>query len=192
MAWAEKYERIRNRQPVERSLRIPLDQGAAEEAAEAARVALAAARAEATRRFAQTIDDGADLSAVVERSPAVREAMERLRAAEAEAEAATEAIVVRAMPSYAYEALLDAHPPDDAARERGEAYNAATFAPALLAACHVERNGSGEGPEEESMTVEQATELLRHSPAGDARLLFQLALAVNQQTLVRLTDLGKG
>jgi hypothetical protein len=102
-----------------------------------------------------------------EQDPAVG-LREQIAQAEAQVREASAPFRFRALGHRAYSSLLAAHP---AAEGSQEPYDAATFLPALLAACCAE-------PE---LTPAQADRLLDVVNDGQARALFAAALMVNEE-----------
>lgn len=95
-----------------------------------------------------------------------------------------ELITLRALPADEFEVLLDEHPPTEAQREKGAAWNEATFLPALLAASEVPLD------DEEPLDWEDWAQLLGGRLAfGENRQLVDTALALNDRAPG--ADLGK-
>lgn len=84
----------------------------------------------------------------------------------------TVTFVVQNLSAAAYNELLAEHPPSDVGRKSGEAYDAQTFAPALIQRCLAE-------PDLSDGDFAQLFDALSNS---EATLLFSAALAVNTTT----------
>jgi hypothetical protein len=96
-----------------------------------------------------------------------RQVSERIRAVEAEMDAAKAPFRFRALDPDAWKALTDAHPPREEQGERQ--FNADTFPPALIAACCVDP----------VMTPAQVGELFRMLSHGQRGELFDCAWETN-------------
>ncbi|HYH51624.1 MAG TPA: hypothetical protein VEG38_18940 [Acidimicrobiia bacterium] len=178
------FDHLRKKQPLERIVRIALNDEVAtayheaSEAAGKAELALKAVEAQAQRRNGSA---GPDTERAV---AAARAEFEEFKAAAEKAHKALAAETVevrfRALGRKAYDELVRAHPPKDVAGEDGKVkkstdpYEYETFAPALVAACCVE-------PE---MTVEQVQTLFEEWNAAEVMELWVAALSVNTQRRV--------
>ena len=96
------------------------------------------------------------------------ELRERIEAARQRVRDAAVEFRFRALGHRAYSNLLAAHP---APEDSKEPYDAGSFLPALLAACCIEP----------SLTPAQVDRLLDVVNDGTARILFQMALSVNEE-----------
>lgn len=99
------------------------------------------------------------------------EARESLSAARAEWSACTYRITFRNLPSDEYEALVAAHPPTKEQQDKGDQWDRATFAPALIAACAVDSD----------MSEDEWVEELKSDrwPVADRDAVFLKALGAN-------------
>lgn len=95
--------------------------------------------------------------------------MEEIEAAREGMRAASATFRMRALGHRAYSNLIAAHPA--AEQNKGVPYDAATFLPALVAACCIDP----------VMTVDEVGQLLDTVNDGQARELFGAALAVNEE-----------
>ncbi|MFE9770643.1 hypothetical protein ACFYOV_02955 [Streptomyces sp. NPDC005931] len=184
--WSAKMARLKARKLPERSLRLCDDDEAKKNATDAA-LELAKAR---TVARGQSIEQGvseADREEWTVSQPEVVAAQLRLDAAEQVLEDATVVLTFRALPRPAWEQLLRDHPPTEAQADQGMEYNVETYPAALIAACHIERDESGD--EVSGMSEQEAQELLDAWPDSEAKALFTCALLVNQTLRA---DLGKG
>ena len=84
-------------------------------------------------------------------------------------------LTFRALPRPDYERLQAAHPPSDADRAQGKAYNVETFAPALLAASSTD-----------GMTLTDAEDICRTWNLAEVSMLFGAAVSVNETARVTL------
>ncbi|GAA3371192.1 hypothetical protein GCM10020367_20860 [Streptomyces sannanensis] len=184
--WAAKMARLRARKLPERTLSI-CDDPAAKTAVTEASLDLAKAR---TRAQAASIELGVpeeQREDWVQAHPEVLAATGALDDAQRALAEATLTLTFRALPRPAWEQLLREHPPTEAQADAGMEYNVETFPPALISACHVERDQ--EGRPVEGMSEEEAQELLDAWPDSEAKALFTMSLLVNQTLRA---DLGKG
>lgn len=184
--WSAKMARLKARKLPERSLRLCDDDEAKKNATDSA-LELAKAR---TVARAESIEQGVsefDREEWTVARPAVVAAQLRLDTAERALEDATVVLTFRALPRPAWEQLLRDHPPTEAQADQGMEYNVETYPAALIAGCHIERDGSG--GEVPGMSEQEAQELLDAWPDSEAKALFTCALLVNQTLRA---DLGKG
>lgn len=96
-----------------------------------ARGDLVAAHAEAMR----ALDEATRADDALSGSPAVDEALARVREVEAEQDAATMEFTVTAVPRKVWADLLAAHPPSKEQRRAGHVYNPDSFSIGLVTAC---------------------------------------------------------
>nr|BEK65692.1 hypothetical protein KPHV_29190 [Kitasatospora purpeofusca] len=184
--WRAKMARLKARSLPERTVRI-CDDDAAKLAVTDAQLKLAQARAAArTAAAGQGVEDG-QVDAFTEGHPQVVIAHSVLATAEQALADATIELTFRALPRPVWETLLAEHAPTPEQADKGQDYNVATFPAALIAASHVERDGTG--AEVDGMTVADAQALLDEWSDADAKVLFTGALMVNQKMRA---DLGKG
>ncbi|MFD7639581.1 hypothetical protein ACFV4P_02915 [Kitasatospora sp. NPDC059795] len=184
--WRAKMARLRARRLPERTVRI-CDDDAAKLAVTDAQLKLAKARAEARTAAAGGGVDGGRGGAEVEGHPQVVIARSLLATAEQALSDATVEVTFRALPRPVWETLLREHAPTEEQADKGMDYNVETFPAALLAASHVERDGTG--AEVDGMSEDDAQVLLDEWSDADAKVLFTGAMFVNQHTRA---DLGKG
>lgn len=97
------------------------------------------------------------------------ELVQRIEAVREDMRAASVTFRLRALGHRAFSNLVVAHPAPQS--DSGVAYDAATFLPALVAACCIEP----------VMTVEQVGQLLDVVNDGQARELYAAALAINEE-----------
>lgn len=172
--WSHKMAKLRQYKPLEQAVRLSVDPSVAHGLELAQRAA----------------DEGAE-SGYDESSEQHAARLERLKAdLEAAQDAVAEAtveILLRGLPRDVYEQLLADHPPTDEQKGRDEVYNVEAFAPALVAACHVELNEAGD--EVRGMSASEAAELFGILNQGDASALFSVAQLVCTAPRV---GLGKG
>ncbi len=97
-----------------------------------------------------------------------------------------EQVRVRAIPADDWEALVALHPPTEAQRERGDAWDPATFRSALLAACVLTPEG------EEPLTEEEWADAAASGwmVVGELNALFNCAYLLNDRT-PQVSALGK-
>jgi hypothetical protein len=156
--WAAKMEQIRSRQPIERSLRFPLDDQVVADlqAAEMEHLSAVAARDH---------ESTPDTEAAVEKALRIRD--ER----QAALDESSVVVTFRALPRPEYEALQAAHPPTEEQRKNDDEVNIATLAPALVAACSTD-----------DMTEKDATELLAVLNSGEATQVWETVQLVNRMS----------
>jgi len=190
--WAAKRARLSNRRRAEQRLRICDDQDV-QRRLSFAEMALAAARVKAREEhdrvavpFGMSDEDFAAAREEFVTAETAREALavEELRKEEA---AASIELVFRALGSRAFEDLVRDHPASAVDAEAGMEFDKETFPPALIAACHVERDA--DGVEVPGMTPEDAAGFLTEWSQADASALFAVPWSLNQSMRV---DLGKG
>lgn len=98
----------------------------------------------------------------------------RIQAAQDAVDACYEPLVITALPPAEWEALVDAHPPTEEQKKRGNTwFNPVTFYPALLAACV-------EGDETEDDWADFTTK--GSLSLGESNALITAALEVNQRS----------
>jgi len=104
-----------------------------------------------------------------------------LRARTADAQTALDAcpvieVTLRALPAPEWEALVELHPATDEQQSRGMQWNAATFRPALLAACVVPPED-----EPEPLTAEYWVQVVKDGElaAGEYNTLCNAAVTLN-------------
>jgi hypothetical protein len=114
------------------------------------------------------VGDGWVSTSMADADPRV-ELVKQIEAVREEMRAASVTFRLRALGHRAFSNLVAAHPA--AQVDGGVAYDAATFLPALVAACCVDP----------VMTVDQVRQLLDVVNDGQARELFGAALAVNEE-----------
>lgn len=196
--WSEKMARLRETPKAEIVQSVQTDPSAAAAVA-AADDALSKARVAAVQRI--RTEQGSDtktwtrvsIEAAILADPGYRAAKDaRDRAVEA-AEASKVHFKFRALDSDVYDALMTKHPdPEGKAR-----FHLPTFGPAVVAACHLDidpdPDNEGEWIETgESMSEQDAADLIRTLSKGDADALVGAALAVNETPRVNYEALGKG
>ncbi|MFF3516120.1 hypothetical protein [Streptomyces sp. NPDC002573] len=184
--WAAKMARLRARKLPERSLSI-CDDDSVKTAVTDAALELAKARATAMTECAEQGIREDQRDAWVASNPQVLAADTALSDAQDALDAATLKLTFRALPRPVWEQLLREHAPTEAQADQGMEYNVETFPAALVSACHVERDETGETVD--GMSVADAQELLDTWADADAKALFTAALLINQTLRA---DLGKG
>ncbi|WP_328403998.1 hypothetical protein OHS70_34240 [Streptomyces sp. NBC_00390] len=184
--WSAKMAKLRARQLPERTLSICDDPVLKADVTEAA-LGLARARTEAQSASIEQAVPEDQRDEWVQARPEVLAAAGALEDAQRALDEATVTLTFRALPRPVWEQLLREHPPTEAQADAGMEYNVETFPAALIAACHIERDGAG--TEVPGMTESDAQELLDLWPDSEAKALFTAALLVNQ---TMRADLGKG
>ncbi|GAA2136695.1 hypothetical protein GCM10009760_16360 [Kitasatospora kazusensis] len=184
--WAAKLARLKARKLAERPASFCDDDQAKRTVSEAT-LNLVKARSDARTAAAVAGISEREQDAWLESQPQVVIARSLLATAEHALAEATFTLTFRALPRPAWEQLLREHAPSEEQADKGMEYDVDTFPAALVAACHVERDGTG--AEVEGMSVADAQALLDEWSDPDAKVLFTAALLPNQT--VR-GDLGKG
>lgn len=130
-----------------------------------------AARQRPTVTFLLRIDEDGAALAELAAAQAVG-APERVAAAEAAVEACYERLTINALPPADLEALVEAHPPSEAERDK-KIFNMPTFLPALLAACV-----------DSDITEDEWATLTTKGPLtqGETTALFQAAWEINYRS----------
>lgn len=175
--WAAKMARLRARKPMERSLTLHDDESQdLVDAGQRAHVNLLTRLRPVLTKVVLESQPGLspeDLRAVVQRELDVNEevlaSLAEVHALEKARDEADVTMVFRALPGDVYSDLQSEHPPTDEMQAKGMEYNVKTFVPALIAACVTD-----------PMTEEEASELVDALNQGEAALMFQTAIAVNQ------------
>lgn len=177
------FDHLRKKAPMERTVRVVLEDAAAiahQEATEALTAAETALRAVETQTRQRQLVSAEDIAAVDAAKAERDEAKDRLAEARAALKNATVTLRFRALGRKRYDDLVRAHPPVDGVDDDGnvvksrDPYNYETFAPALVAASCVEP----------TMTAEEAGELFEEWNTAEVMELWVAALAVNTQRRV--------
>lgn len=188
MSWEKKMDALRATPRAEVIQSLVLDPGkyravleAKERVDEVRTIAYGAARL----NQAGTLDPDA-LAAEVDADPTVKEAEKAHKAAVQALEKCTAYFKFRALPQDVFQKLITEHTGDDEKIQ-------SSFNPALLSACHVDvEKKRGKFVETgDSMSVEDATELLATLSSADANALIDAAGSVNFTSRIRVEDLGK-
>lgn len=190
--WSARMQRIRDRKPSERDVRVWLDDDAKAEF-ERTQKGLIAARA-LIEQYADK-DDSEELK--TEARSRLADAESAFEQAKADREDKSELLWFRGLGRPAYEDLISQHPPTDEQKAQGQVYDDETFAPALISAVHVDKvlNGYDEHNDAvyvetgEKMSVEEAVELLTILSQTEAMTAFGTALAV---CVTNRVEVGKG
>lgn len=173
--WARKLARLRARQLPEHTLQI-CDDLAAKKRLEQAKLDVARCRmadAEA-ERVTSAETERAEHELVV-----AREAFDEVSLT----------LTFKALPRPVLDGLIKRFPPTEAQAEDGDAWNPETFPAALIAAAHIERDGSGEAVE--GMTEGDAQDLLDSWPVAESNALFAAAWQAQQIVRTSTVELGK-
>ncbi|MGW2585889.1 hypothetical protein ACWCYZ_31990 [Streptomyces virginiae] len=173
--WASKLARLRARQLPEQVLQL-CDDAAAQKRLDQAKLSLARLR----MADAETEGEQTELEA----------AQAELVAAQAAYDEVSDRLVFRALPRPVLDGLIRQNPPTEDQAETGDAWNAESFPPALVAAAHIERDE--EGQVVEGLTVEDAQGLLDSWPIAESNALFAAAWQAQQINRSTVSELGKG
>ncbi|MFG2146857.1 hypothetical protein ACGFRG_22035 [Streptomyces sp. NPDC048696] len=174
--WEAKLARLRARQLPEQTLQICDDLSA--------RKQLEQAKLEAARcRMADTEDQRTA-------NPETERAEAALASAQADFDAIALELTFKALPRPVLDGLIKRFPPTEAQAEDGDAWNPETFPAALVAAAHIERDGSGAVVE--GLTEEEAQGLLDSWPVAESNALFAAAWQAQQIVRTTTVELGKG
>ncbi|MFE3196822.1 hypothetical protein [Embleya sp. NPDC059237] len=184
--WAAKRARLLQRSLPEQRL-VFCDDDTAKRELVRAETDLAAARVRAEDAYDRrhgpvTGQDRAEFVA-----SAVESEQRATDTARAAVEAASISLHFRALSARRFQELMEAHPPSESEAETGAQFDLNSFPPALVSACHFDRDDFGN--EVPGMSVEEAAEFLAAWPTAEANALFSVPFALNQT--IR-GDLGKG
>lgn len=170
--WAATRARLKDRKPLQRTLRICDDQDLKDAVETAARDQRLAAAALENAKF---LRDKAETSLATAR---LADADEALTAATEAADAATIVLTFRALPRREYEDLVKEHPPTEEQAEEGDDLNLETFGPAIVSAASVD-----------GMTLEDAQDYMANWSEAEATALFNAAFQIQRTSRM---ELGKG
>lgn len=202
MSWKNERQKMSGQKRPELNMQVSTDNEAGVAAANA-QIALENAQALALQRLAREstdpATDRAEIDKAVAKDKAVVAAKKALTAAQARYQMSLVDFTFRGLPSHEYEELKAQHPDPEGQRD----FHAETFAPALVAACHVyyekdettgehlrDKDGNLiEGPGMEDAA--EAAALMADMTVADKTSLWEAALAVNVTPQVDLVALGK-
>ncbi|MFD9418765.1 hypothetical protein ACFWC9_29205 [Streptomyces goshikiensis] len=173
--WAKKLARLRARQLPEQVLQL-CDDLAAQKRLDQAKLNIARLR----MAEAETGSEPAELET----------AQAELAAAQAVFDDASVRLTFRALPRPILNGLIQENPPTEEQAESGDAWSPESFPPALVAAAHIERDE--DGTVVDSMTVEEAQDLLDTWSIAESNSLFSAAWQAQQINRATVTELGKG
>lgn len=180
--WAAKIEKLNKRKLPERPFTFHDEE--ASEAADRALTVCGSAELDARHRAERQhsnlkgseFDDA--VQTAIDKDKRVIAARKALTIAEKARDEANVTLTLRSLGSDAYEKMVAAHPATEEQEKDDMIYDVDTFAPAIISACCTD-----------PMTVEQAASLIKTLNQGEAAMLFQTAVSVNQSARV---SLGKG